>query len=383
MRCTVWLLLLSLACAGCVDPFEEAPAPEADGWLAPDSGGPCADGQKRCAGQSLQRCQGSKWLEQQRCAQPKVCVADRGCLGCDPSRGTTCQGNAVHSCSKDGQVGALVKQCLGLRCEIGTCRAPKCALGSRLVYVVDSTYRLLSFDPAKESNHFTLIAKLACPAGSPWPGRPGPATPFSMSVDRSARAWVLYTSGELFWVDTKDGACKPTPFAKGQQGFQLFGMGFVSDTVGSSAEKVYVSRAKVGLTGSEQLGHIDPATLKLKLVGSMPKAEYSAELSGTSKAELFAYFPGLSSTFVAKVDKATGKPSKSWPLPSVGGQVTAWAFAHWGGKFYIFVTATEGLTERSRVLRLDPAKGKTTTFLHTIPYRIVGAGVSTCAPVID
>ena len=75
---------------------------------------------------------------------------------------------------------------------------------------------------------------------------------------------------------------------------------------------------------------------------------------------------------------------QQWKVPPLPGQVTAWAFSHWGGKFYIFVTSSpDGFTEKSQVLMLDPATGVAGTYLPSMPYRIVGAGVSTCAPVID
>ena len=379
LTCLSLVLLLS----ACTDPFEEVLD---DGGVAPqpDQEVGCTDNQVRCLNQSFQRCINNAWKEQKRCQKPQVCTVKKGCVDCDPTVGRGCSGNAIHTCNADGTIGAKEKDCLGLACVLGLCRPPICAMGARLVYVVDSQYRLLSFDPSKESNHFTLIAKLSCPASSPWPGRPGPATPFSMSVDRSARAWVLYTSGELFWVSTKDGSCKPSPFQKGQQSFKLFGMGFVSDAAGSAAEKIYVTRAKLDLFDKQQLGYIDPATLKLTVVGNMKQAEYSAELSGTSKAELYGYHPGQAASSVVMLDKKTGLPKKTWNVPPSKGQVTAWAFAHWGGKFYIFITASDGLFgEKSSVLRLDPAKGTTHTFLDKIPYRIVGAGVSTCAPVID
>ena len=379
LACVPLILLLG----ACVDPFEEVqddggPAPQ------PDQEVGCTEGQVRCLNQSYQRCVSNSWKQQKMCVNPQVCTVKLGCAPCDPSAGKGCSGNAVHACNSDGTIGAKEKDCLGLTCVLGLCRPPTCAMGARLVYVVDSQYRLLSFDPSKESNHFTLIAKLSCPASAPWAGRPAPATPFSMSVDRSARAWVLYTSGELFWVSTKDGSCKASPFQKGQQGFKLFGMGFVSDAAGSAAEKIYVTRAKLDLSDTQQLGYIDPATLKLTVVGKMKQAEYSAELSGTSKAELYGYHPGQFSSSVVLLDKKTGLPKKTWTVTPSKGQVTAWAFAHWGGKFYIFITASDGLfAEKSSVLRLDPATGKTYSFLNNIPYRIVGAGVSTCAPVID
>jgi hypothetical protein len=374
--------------AGCVDDSEFEG--ELDGALGPETGGEsCSAGQSRCVGQSYQTCQDGFYKEIQTCQAPRVCVPERGCLECDPVKGKGCVGNNVHACNPDGTLGAEIERCLGRVCAAGLCTDPSCTVGARVVYVVDSEYRLLSFDPSKEDNPFTLIAKLQCPAGSPWPPSPAPATPFSMSVDRSARAWVLYTSGEIFWVDTKDGKCEASPFVKGQEGYKLFGMGFVVDTAGGSKERLFVSRAKDPgslLPGAaSELGYIDMATLKLHKVQAMEASENSPELTGTGNAELFGYFPGSTESFVAQLDKKTGKPIKKWKVDPLKGQVSAWAFAHWGGKYYVFVTDRDafGLAETNHVFRLDPKDGSYKTFLAKSPYRIVGAGVSTCAPVID
>ena len=52
--------------------------------------------------------------------------------------------------------------------------------------------------------------------------------------------------------------------------------------------------------------------------------------------------------------------------------------------FYIFVTTLgEDFDQDSSVRALDPATGKSLTILSHLPYRITGAGVSTCAPERD
>ncbi len=365
------ILIASVSCADLTD-FKQYDGGPGDAWQPP-----CTSGQTRCEGQSYQVCTAGSFKQVLSCDTSRVCVEGKGCLDCDPGEAKTCHNNNVHRCEKDGHVGAELQKCLGLPCGAGECRAPGCASGAHLVYVVDVQHRLFSFDPTAESNnHFKLIKKLTCPAQFG-------ATPFSMSVDRSARAWVLYSSGELFWVDTKTGSCKTSPYAKGQGGYQLFGMGFVSDSPGSSKEKLYIAGAKDS-TQTEKLATIDPGTLKITPVGQMPHGENSPELSGTGNAELYSYYPGISSTFVMQVNKTSGAEKQRWSVPSLPGQVTAWAFAHWGGKFYIFVTATSGLlSEKSQVLFLDPSTGKSSVFLASVPYKIVGAGVSTCAPVIE
>jgi hypothetical protein len=290
----------------------------------------------------------------------------------------------VYACRSDGTIGALVEKCVTSPCTAGSCGSPGCTSGSELIYVVDDKHHLLTFKAKDDAHTFKLIGKLSCPAGAPWTGRgQTSATPFSMSVDRQARAWVLYSSGEIFHVNTKTAACAKTTFTKGQQSFELFGMGFVSDAPGSKAEKLYVFGGKTGkIKETGKLGTIDPDTLALSVVGSLSKTNQQPELTGTGNAKLFGYFPG-SAPFVGEIDKKTGTIKQEWTLPKLQGTVTAWAFAHWGGRFYIFATVSTLFGgESSKVLRLDPTTGTVKTLLSSSPYRVVGAGVSTCAPVV-
>jgi hypothetical protein len=67
-----------------------------------------------------------------------------------------------------------------------------------------------------------------------------------MAIDRNATAWVLYDSGQLFKVSTSDASCTPTSFAAGQQGLYNFGMGFASNSAGSSDETLFISRQPAG-----------------------------------------------------------------------------------------------------------------------------------------
>jgi len=373
------MILTLLLCVGCVDPLAGDLGDA--GGTSQDSVPACLESQTRCVGQSYEHCVGGTFKEWRRCAANMVCVGNRGCAICDPFRGTTCVGNDIYTCVNQGVIGVKLRSCLGQTCAKGRCLAAKCAPGARLIYVVDSEGNFLSFDPSKKSNHFTLIKKLSCPAGKPLQGYWPPATPFSMSVDRSAWAWVLYKSGEIFWVNTKDGACKASDFPLGQKGWALFGMGFVSDRQGSAGEKLYVARDLRDISDPIELGYLDPSTLKVKVVGTMPKAWHSGELSGTGEGALYAFHPDKVG-IVNRVDPLTAKILKTWKLPPPVDPVGAYAFAHWGGKFYLFTSSISGKYKVSRVLRLDPKTGKVITFLPDIPYRVVGAGVSTCAPVI-
>lgn len=349
------------------------------------SAGRCMAGETRCDGTVFQSCAGGDWTDTSMCATQ--CAPDLGCVACRPDFGNSCQGDTVHACNADGSIGAIVDTCQAGQCANGACQQPACGAAAELIYVVDQDYNLLSFDPRAldmGQDPFTLIGSISCPtqAGA-YSGWNNPPTPFSMSVDRDATAWVLFTNGEIFHVSTDDASCQATGFGRGQQGFELFGMGFVTDDAGSQAETLWIvgGSAGGGSLSPGDLGSINANTLTVSGVGPVPGgASYSPELTGTGDAELFAYYPGQE---VARVDKATAQHLETWPLPGLGGDVRAWAFAHWGGNFYIFVTTQDFLGPLdSQVQFLDRATGQMTTLLTDQPYVIVGAGVSTCAPVV-
>jgi hypothetical protein len=363
------------------------------GFVPADGGGldgvvgPCTEGQKRCFGQSHRLCQGGAFVAQTECAATKICLDDLGCVACDPSLSKTCVGNDVYTCTSSGQQGGLVEKCGTQACKNGFCGSQSCSQGTGLIYLVDDANRFLSFNPENNANILKELGALSCPAASSWPAWASPkATPFSMSVDRKGKAWVLYTSGEIFSVDIKAVDCNKTSFGKGQKGYQLFGMGFVSDAKGSDQEKLFIHGGEVQYLEDGNLGTIDPASLVITTVGplSITGTEQSPELTGTGNGELFGFFPNGAKSAVRKIDKTNGKTLQSWTVgvPTTG-EVVAWAFAHWGGKFYVFVTLSDLFTDNSMILLLDPDTGQTVPLLQNLKYRIVGAGVSTCAPTID
>ncbi len=376
-------LCLLWAVAGCSSGSGQPTDGGADGMGDGDDRVACEPGQTRCYYQEYQECRDGWFTTVETCREPLVCAQDLGCTACNPGLPTVCVDGDVYACEPDGSIGALVERCAA-GCRYGACEGG-CSAASQLIYVVDDSYRLLSFSPQDDANAFELVCELDCPAGPSWPawGAGGTATPFSMSVDRSARAWVLYTSGEIFWVDTASGHCSASDWVADAGGFELFGMGFVSDETGSETETLYIAGGLVGELAGGRIAGVDPDTLQVAPVGPVPAAEYSPELTGTGEARFYAYFPGQNDSFVAELSKVDGGIVQRWDLPPLGGTVRAWAFAHWGGKFYIFVTVREGDGNNSQVLRLDPDSGQTDTILEDLPYIIVGAGVSTCAPTYE
>jgi hypothetical protein len=300
-------------------------------------------------------------------AAPKPAPKDDPEERCDPKETRVCVGTRVVAC-EDGKLGRALRQCSDT-CRKGRC-VGSCAEGAELIYVVDSHDRLHSFDPRKlPSDPFKLIGVMNCGAVG---------SPFSMSVDRGGTAWVLYTSGDLFEVSTMDAKCKPSGFKRVGIAPRTFGMGFVTDVAGAKSEKLYVAAND----GSYDLMTIDTmqdeptTTFAVKL----PRTSQHPELTGTSEGKLFGFFPSSSdASFVQEIDRKSGSfVGTKWELGDRLGLVEAYAFAHWGGVFYLFVTSG-GSTVRA----IDRRTGGYQLVLDDLPYRITGAGVSTCAPERD
>jgi hypothetical protein len=258
----------------------------------------------------------------------------------------------------------------------GSATGDDCSAEAKLVYLVDNDNTFSSFAP-KELPAATAIkdlGKLNCPASRG-------ASPFSMAVDREAVAWVVFNNGELFKVEIKNSLkCTKvdlTPTA----GFGVFGMGFVSDAPMATTEKLYVGGNPSGqMLMDARLGVLS-TTSPFKITDSGKRLSGSPEFTGTGDAKLWAFAPDTNPPKVFEVDKASGAAGMSYNLPSIAGKPTAWAFAFWGGDFFIFL---ERLGDDSTtVYRVSGKDGKLTTAIENTGRVIVGAGVSTCAPTSD
>jgi hypothetical protein len=248
---------------------------------------------------------------------------------------------------------------------------PGCAEEAKLVYVVSDANDLYSFKP--DTLTFTKVGRLDCRSAAL-------ATPNSMAVDRSGAAWVNYSDGTLFKVSTKDATCQSTPFQAGQNNFVKFGMAFSSNSAGSNEETLFVAGLADLLAGGRAgLGKIDLGTMKLSFVGDYTGTlrGQGAELTGTGDAKLFGFYTTDPAT-LATIDKASGQTSDNRALTGVR-TGEAWAFSFWGGDFW-FYTAQAG--QESKVTRMKTASdGSIAVVMPAVGgFRIVGAGVSTCAP---
>ena len=243
-----------------------------------------------------------------------------------------------------------------------------CEARARWVYLVDSNRQLIRFEPDSET--FTSVGTLDCDPTS---------TPFSMAVDRDAGAWVLYQNGRLYRASTIDASCSPTSFTPGQQGLDVFGMGFVGVGDDRENEQLFIAGGPEGsiTLGASRLATIDTTSLMVTPLGNQLPGW--PELTGTAEGDLWGFFPDTAPPSVSRLDKSTGAPLQTIDINTSPGQPNAWAFAFWGGSYYVFLqTSTDSSTN---VYRADPATGESELLIQNSGQRIVGAGVSICAPL--
>jgi hypothetical protein len=263
-----------------------------------------------------------------------------------------------------------------------------CSAASQLVYVLSAQNDIYSFDPPTKA--FTKVTALNCPGTSTM-------QPNSMAVDRDGNAWVNYvdallgTSGAIFKVNIASGTCAATNI-KLTSGWYQLGMGYSTASATDPTDTLYVA-ATNGASGcqggggnplgggstSAGLGIIDTDAGTLTPVGPFTGslAGQSAELTGTGDGRLYGFFV-LSPVQVAQINKASGATAA--PLTMTG--VTcpqAWAFSFWGGDFYLYTASST--TASSSVTHYTIADGGIdTSYVGSVGFTIVGAGVSTCAP---
>jgi hypothetical protein len=249
--------------------------------------------------------------------------------------------------------------------------------GSTLVYLIAEDGMLMSFYPP--TGAFTTIDRILCPA---LPGE----TPFSMAVDHTGIAYIVFRNGdgsfgELFRISTKPNSpCQPTRFRSGEQGFPAtFGMGFSSGKL-DAGETLFVAG---GSLSPSVLASLDTKSYALAIVGAFTPTIVRPELTGTGAGDLFAFYSvpvGAQTPLgsaIGQIDKTTGRIFAQSNLPGVA-QGHAWAFAFWGGDFYTF-TQPDSAGASSVVTRFRPSDG-TIVRVAQSDHVIVGAGVSTCAP---
>jgi hypothetical protein len=244
-----------------------------------------------------------------------------------------------------------------------------CIEASQWIYTVDTSGMFSRFDPTTLT--FTDIGMLVCPSHS---------TPNSMAVDQNAVAWVAYQDGNLFKVDTTTGKCEATAFQPDQDGLLVFGMGFVFDP-STGADTLYIAGGQNTTSAQSELATVSFPSLLVTPVGPVDAGQ--PEMTGTGDGALWGFVPHCASSTgldtLIQIDPTTGATLAGYSYPSLlaaNGSCynQSWAMKFWGGSFWIFVN-----TSIYQVLRDTPDVINTVT--ADSGRHIVGAGVSTCAPL--
>ncbi len=242
------------------------------------------------------------------------------------------------------------------------------------IFVLSKTAQLWKYFPDK--NTLQMLGPVDC-------GLP-PST-FSMGVDRQGYAWVQFSDQQIRKINITDVSdCSDPGFVPGQNGIKNFGMAFVSNSATDPCDRIYGNHYnfKAKGDGVAEFFDIDPVSLGMTQLG---KSDFGlAEVTGTGDGRVFL-FAGPDPSRLVELDKANGSTLAEIPLPGVktGG---GFAFAFFAGDFYFFTDAESDSTSEVTHLDYDDSdnngKQDLVVVLQDAPIRIVGAGVSTCAPLV-
>jgi hypothetical protein len=252
----------------------------------------------------------------------------------------------------------------------GSVTGDNCSDEAKLIYVVDENRTFSQFDPKTKT--FTDLGPLDC-SGS---------KPFSMAIARDASAWVLSSVGDLYHVDTKNNlTCTKSPWVT-TSGLKVFGMGFSTDQVGGTTDTLFISGGASITDSVSKLNRLDLSSFQPNFLGNVTGWP---ELTGTGSAELWGFFPSASNARIAQLSKTNGAELRAFSQPMLNnpnqsGGNTAWAFAFHGGSFWVFLK--KYTDANTKVYQFNASTGALVGQTLNTTRSIVGAGVSTCAPVI-
>jgi hypothetical protein len=241
-----------------------------------------------------------------------------------------------------------------------------CNAAGQYVYTVDSNGTFSRFDPRTLT--YLDLGSLNCPTYG---------NPFSMNVDQHGVAWVLFTDDRIYRVDTTTAACTATSYVPDQQGFNTFGMGSVFDS-STGNDTLYLAASD-----SSALGTLSMTSFQVASSGSISLG--SVELAGTGDGQLWAFAPADASAsgqaVLGRIDRTTGATLEHYNMSNIT-STGGFAMKFFGGAFYVFIGGDVWKVDRSS---LNPTRTTPTTaptrVLRDASRDIVGAGVSTCAPV--
>jgi hypothetical protein len=278
--------------------------------------------------------------------------------------------------------------------------ACSCAPGTEDVHLLSDSGALWRFDPLAET--FTSLGQVTCGSGSY----------YSTAVDHDGHGWLLdLDTRDLLIIDLADPSqCTEPPWVPGNGGFQYFGMGFVTTDAISLCESLYMLRytGEGGFAEGPGIGAIgvyDPAdgsveSLALSIVPLDGLDKTTASAFAFHSGDLWFFTeaqPPECATCLAACTPAyaacLADPDCAASLECMltTGELTDDCGGLAPMELQNCVTNT-CLDECfppggkvSEIHRLDwdesEGAGKTLTKLDTLaPVRVVGAGVSICAP---
>jgi hypothetical protein len=260
------------------------------------------------------------------------------------------------------------------KADVGVNTQTGCAEATKSIYIVSNQNAFYRYQPERDDLQVTGL--LRCDDQV--------IAPTSMAVDRSGIAWVRLGDGTLRRVTTTGTLdCTSTNFLAPSGAFAQFGMGYSSDVAGTDRETLFLADSAGG-----GLAKLNTSSLVLTKLGAFTGAALGqrAELTGTGDGRLFGFFTRSNPAKIGEIDKATGAVKDLRDLPGVSA-TSDWAFAFFGGNFYTFTASVSGNglpmnDGGSTVHRYNPVSGEV-KIVKTLTFRVVGAGVSTCAPLVS
>jgi len=254
--------------------------------------------------------------------------------------------DARFDAGMDATLDVTVTPDSGLRCDDG---------GTPIAYLLNDTSTLYTFDPTTLTAR--LLGSFMCPDTS---------GPFTLSVSREGKAYVLYADWQIFEVDLATLRCSSTAFELGQLG--LDSELAVAISRASGAEKLLVSG--IPSTGTTPiLAESDLTTFVLTKVGDILPAPATGTFPIDTQADLLGHLFGLSEDgLMLEMDVSTGAVLSTGEV-ALNAQ-SSWAVMAYENLVYAFSDST--------VLRYDPAT-HTSVRLGDVGIEVVGASAVPCA----
>jgi hypothetical protein len=228
------------------------------------------------------------------------------------------------------------------------------------------TYALGQFDPPTAV--FTDPVQLSCLAAVG-------DRPIALAPRCDGTVFVQFAGGSLWRVEAGTLNCSilepPWPRIAVDASNADAPLALTSSFSPSGAEQLYFVAPRMLLSSQDSFGWVDPTTLIIGYLGTIPVRSSTVRLTADSAGQLFAFEPVV----IEEIDETTGDFVSQSPVPM--GTSSLQSVALWGGDFYFFnVTSTDA----TDVVRWTPNNFSTTPAGHT-DRLVVAAGVSPCAPL--